>query len=108
VSGTQIGPETIDAIDLAVNALARDWQEPVDAGRHELWLLACLRSTIDYQITDLIASIPPGQRDWNQILNALGHSMADPDLPRHREQIESDIADLTRPPAPDEFDTNPF
>jgi hypothetical protein len=36
VSEVETGPETWHAIDLAAEALARDWQEPVDGGRREL------------------------------------------------------------------------
>ncbi|MDR2373832.1 MAG: hypothetical protein LBD77_07000 [Bifidobacteriaceae bacterium] len=105
MSGVETGPETWHAIDLAVTSLAADWQDPIGADRRELWLLACLRATIDERITALIAAIPASQRNWDQILNALGHSMAAPDLDRRRADIEDDVASyLARFEDPEEGD----
>jgi hypothetical protein len=91
VSGVETGPETWHAIDLAVASLAADRQDPTSAGRRELWGLACLRATIDERITALIAAIPANRRNWDQIPNALGCSMADPDLDQRRADIEDGI-----------------
>ena len=100
MSEVQTGPETWHAVDLAVESLARDWQEPVDGGRHELWLLACLQSSIDQRIAELVAAIPPDQREWESILSALGYDPGGPGASRRQAEIEEHIRIFTGPPEP--------
>jgi hypothetical protein len=101
VSGTEIGPETFDAVRGALEALASDWQTPLDGGRRELWLMACLRATLDYEVTALIGGIPPGERDWPRLLDALGYDRGDPAAMEHgRAGVEAGIEDFERFHAP--------
>jgi hypothetical protein len=56
--------------------------------------MACLRATLDYWMTALIGAVPPGERDWGRLLDALGYDSSDPGLDAHQAEIEADIREL--------------
>jgi hypothetical protein len=62
--------------------------------------MACLRATLDYRMTSLIGAIPPGERDWGRLLDALGYDRSDPRLAVRQAEIEADIRELDEFHAP--------
>lgn len=73
--------------------MTRDWHQPIDGARHELWILACLQTSLDKRITQVTASIPPAERNWDHIIDALGFDLDE--LDQRRAAIEDDIEFLT-------------
>ncbi|MDR0627787.1 MAG: hypothetical protein LBG11_11150 [Bifidobacteriaceae bacterium] len=47
---------------------------------------ACLGASIDHRIAELIAAVPPDQRNWERILSALGYDPTSRGALRQRHQ----------------------
>ena len=100
VDGLELGGDALAWTNTAVEGLARDWDLPLDGTRWELYLLACLRGTIEMEIVRVIASIPPGLRDWDRIANSLGRDATAESAAACREEIEAAIAESLPGPEP--------